>query len=294
MRIFLTGSSSFIGAEVLRLCDERGHAVTGVDLAAPSRPDCHRADILDPTVADLIPEGVDAVVHLAALSRDSDCRNRALPCFSANVMGTLALMAAAEARGARQFIFASSEWVYDYFSPDRERTEDDPIDPAALASEYALSKLVSENNLRQASRHGFMPATVLRFGIVYGPRRSNWSAVESLLNDVAIRDVVKVGAVGTARRFLHVADIADAVLAAVGVPGFEVINIQGARLVTLGEVIAAAAALLGRRPAIEESSPGQANVRRVSSAKAERLMNWRAPTDLADGLRSVARHLDLV
>ncbi len=175
MRLFVTGSGSFIGRAFLDLCDARGVAVTGVDLLPSRQADCHVADIQSPDIAALIPEGVDAVVHLAALSRDGDCRDRAQDCFAVNVMGTLNLMAAAQARGARQFIFASSEWVYDRFDLLAEKQEEDPIDVANLHSEYALSKLVSEANLRQKFRHGFCDVAILRRGLIYGPRRENWS-----------------------------------------------------------------------------------------------------------------------
>jgi len=58
------------------------------------------------------------------------------------------------------------------------------IDASQLNSEYALSKYVSEQNLRQKFQHGFCPTTILRFGIIYGSRKHNWSAVESLFHAV--------------------------------------------------------------------------------------------------------------
>ena len=100
MNIFLTGSGSFIGREVLKVCKARRINVVGVDLAATGQEGCSVADIRSPDIAEKIPANVDAVVHLAALSRDPDCRNRAYPCFDINVMGTLNLMEAAKAKGA--------------------------------------------------------------------------------------------------------------------------------------------------------------------------------------------------
>lgn len=291
MTLFVTGSASFIGRALLAACDARGKAVVGVDMADSGRAGCHAADIRDPAIADLIPEGAAALVHLAALSRDTDCRDNARACFDVNVMGTLNLMEAARKRGVRQFVFASSEWVYDGFPNGVERSEDDAIDAAWHTSEYALSKLVSEANLRQKHRHGFCDVTVLRFGIVYAPRPGNWSAVEALTNAVLTRDTVEIGARDTARRFIHVDDIADSVLASLGLPGFEIVNIQGARLVTLGEVVDIAARLSGRSPQVVERDPANPSIRTVSSAKAERLMNWRAGTDIEAGIASVVHFL---
>lgn len=293
MKVFLTGSDSFVGAEVLRLCDDRGIEVVGIDITDPTRSDCLKADIRDRAVADLIPEGVDAILHLAALSRDPDCRDRGYDTIDINVLGTHNLIDAAQARRAKQFVFASTEWVYDSFDPAGEKTEDAPIDAARLESEYAFSKLTSEINLRQKYNHGFCPTTVLRFGIIYGPRRENWSAVEAILNQVATRDEVKVGALATGRCFIHVRDIARGILASVGCPGFEVINLQAPRFVSLGEVIAAARQATGRDPVVTEGNPSAPSIRRVSANKAKDLLGFEAEIGIGDGVREVAEYLGL-
>ncbi|MBF0183150.1 MAG: NAD(P)-dependent oxidoreductase [Magnetococcales bacterium] len=293
MHLLITGSSSFIGKALLALCDARGIRITGIDRQEPTRPDCLQMDIQDPHLADAIPEEVDAVIHLAAMSRDPDCRNRAKACFAVNVMGTLNLMEAALQRRARQFVFASTEWVYDRFTADVAKTEEDAIDPANLQSEYALSKLVSEFNLRQKFQHGFCPVTILRLGIIYGPRHDAWSAVESLLNGVASKDQLTVGAQATSRCFIHVSDIAEALLAAVGQSGFAIYNIQGERLVSLGEVIATSQTILQRQISVVETAPHTPSIRNVSGEKAYRQLGWRPRVDLTHGLQSVADFLQL-
>ena len=166
MKVFVTGAASFVGGELLRICREKKIGVNGIDLVDMDQPNCSVADIRSPNISDYIPTGVDAVIHLAALSRDPDCRNKAFKCFDANVMGTLNLIEAAKEKQSKQFIFASSEWVYDQFEEGIYKTEDDPINIANHTSEYALSKLISEANLRQKYAHGFCPTTILRFGII--------------------------------------------------------------------------------------------------------------------------------
>ena len=251
------------------------------------------ADIRSPTLAEHIPENVDAVVHLAALSRDSDCRDSPAECFDINVMGTLNVIEAARRKRARQFIFASSEWVYGDFSGDAPRVETDPIDIAGVRSEYALSKLVAEANLRQEHARQPWPITILRFGIIYGPRRENWSAVESLVHNVSTQQEVAVGALASARHFIHVSDTADAILAAVGQTGFQILNIQGDRLVTLGEVIETAKTLLGRAPRIIENAPHQVSRRPVSGALAKTVLGWQPQVEIEAGIASFIEFLGL-
>lgn len=288
MRIFITGVSSFIGRELIRQCDEQGITVAGNDLFITDSSRFLIGDIRDASVADQIPEGADAIVHLAALSRDSDCKNNAYSCFDANVMGTLNLMEAAKNRGVKQFIFASTEWVYDSFNEgEPSKTEESVINIANLTSEYALSKIVSEVNLRQKYLQGFCPVTILRFGIVYGPRKDNWSAVESLFNSVATRDELTIGSSRTGRHFIHVSDIASAIVKSIGVKGFDIFNIQGDDLIALGDIIEASKKILGKMPAVHESSTDKPSVRRVSNRKAKEMLGWMPFVDLETGLKSV-------
>lgn len=292
-KVFLTGVESFIGGEFLRQCTAAGYETFGVDAIKPGDPRHHQADIRDPSIGDLIPEGADAIVHLAALSRDQDCRMNACRTFDVNVQGTLNLMDQAKARGVRQFVFASTEWVYDTFAEGVEKHEDDAIDAARLTSEYAFSKYVSEVNLRQQWQHGFCPTAILRFGIIYGPRPANWSAVESLLNSVATKDEVTVGSLRTGRRFLHVEDIARAVKLSIGLDGFHVINIQGDRFVSLGEVIEESKKLTGKNPRVAESNPDKPSIRMVSNLRAKELLGFTPEIGLTAGLKSVMAHLNI-
>ena len=153
MNIFVTGSESFIGKVLLDQCKSAGIRAFGIDLNAPRCADRAAADIRSPKVAELIPEGTDALVHLAAVSRDSDCRAKPTLAYDINVMGTVNLIEAAKQRGVKQFVFASSEWVYGEVANQEVQIEDRPIDVTRLQSEYALSKIASEQILRLAHAH---------------------------------------------------------------------------------------------------------------------------------------------
>jgi nucleoside-diphosphate-sugar epimerase len=287
MRIFITGTESFVGRELVAQCERQGIEVSGVDLADSSKPNFYRADIRSRDIADLIPQGVDAVVHLAALSKDPDCKDKGYECFDINVMGTLNLIEAASKRGARQFIFASSEWVYDTCGEDQVKDEESFIDIANHTSEYALSKLVSEANLRQKYQHGFCPTTILRFGIIYGPRAAGWSAVESLCHALRTQDEISVGSLKTGRHFIHVSDIAAGIIKSIGLDGYHIINLEGDRLVTLGDIIETGRQLLNKNPKIVETNPAGISIRKISNAKAKKLLKWVPEIDLARGMQSL-------
>jgi UDP-glucose 4-epimerase len=287
MNIFITGTESFVGKEVIQQCDAKGYNVSGVDSISPKDKRFKAFDIRNPEIDNLIPDNTDTIIHLAALSRDPDCKDKAYECFDINVMGTLNLINAAKKKNVKQFIFASSEWVYDNCTKEDLKTEDSVIKIQDHTSEYALSKLVSENNLRQKFSHGMSDVTILRFGIIYGPRKNNWSAVESLFNQVATQPELKVGSLATARCFIHVNDIARGIVSSVGLKGLNTINLQGSKLLSLKEVIETSKVVLGKNPNVIETNPINASIRNISNEKAKRLINFEAKYDITAGLKSL-------
>ncbi|MGD0576950.1 MAG: NAD(P)-dependent oxidoreductase [Candidatus Staskawiczbacteria bacterium] len=277
MKIFITGSKGFIGRELVLQCQKQGMEVLQADLP--------EADICSKDIANLIPEGVDAVIHLAALSRDADCKNKAPECFNINVMGTLNLMRVAEEKKVKQFIFASSEWVYDNCNANEIKNEESLINIANHKSEYALSKLVSEANLRQKYQNGFCPVTILRFGIVYGQRKDNWSAVESLFNSVKTQDEIKIGSLKTGRCFIYVSDIASGIIKSIGLDGFDIINLEGDKLITLGDIIGESKKIFDKNLKITETDPDNQSVRNISNEKAKKILKWNPEINLEAGLK---------
>lgn len=274
-KLFITGSDGFIGSELVSQCGKRGIEAVGADLKGGF-------DIRSKDLVAFIPQGVDAVVHLAGLSNDTMCKNNAYECFNMNVLGTLNLMEAAAKKEAKQFIFASTEWVYDNCTAEEAKDEESLINIANHTSEYALSKLVVEANLRQKYRHGFCPVAILRFGIVCGSTGEKKSAVESLFLAVREQDKVTVGSLRTGRCFIHVSDIASGIIKSIGLGGFHTINLAGDKLVTLSDIIETSKKVLNRNPEITETDPDNISVRNISNRKAKTMLDWR-PEVSVDG-----------
>ena len=225
--ILITGSESFVGKELIKQCKENKISVMGIDSMNIKNAEYiyHQIDIRDPKISEVIPKNIDAIIHLAALSRDADCKDKAYECFDVNVIGTLNLIKAANKKNVKQFIFASSEWVYNDFTENEEKDENEIIDASKHTSEYALSKIVSEINLKQQFMNKFCSVTILRFGIIYGPRKNNWSAVESIFNQIKNKSEITIGSLKNGRRFIHVSDIADGIIKSIGLNGFNILNL---------------------------------------------------------------------
>jgi len=287
MKVFVTGSEGFVGKRLVQRLKEQSIETVTVDLVASPGSDTIKADICQPDIRNLIPYEADAIIHLAGFARNPDCQNKAYTCFKTNVMATLNLIEAAEAQKVKQFIFASSEWVYGEWQDGAVKDASVPINAATLTSEYAFSKYVSEVNLRQKYQHGFCPVTILRFGIIYGPREKNWSAVESLFHAVRSQNEVRVGSLRTARCFIHIDDIVSGIIASLGLKDFHVLDLQGSSPVSLKDIIETSKRITGRSPRVIETDAVNYNIRQVSSKSTLSTIHWKPELDLEKGLRTL-------
>jgi UDP-glucose 4-epimerase len=285
--IVITGSESFVGAELKAQLLAAGHEYLGLDALPSADPRSCVADICSPAVADVIPKNADALIHLAAISRDKDCLADPVRAFTVNVNGTINLIRAAQSRGVRQFIFASSEWVYGNVANEEIQTEDLAIDIRKLHSEYAITKLIGEQMLRLACERGNFSATVLRFGIIYGKRPANWSAVEQLFFGARDKATIEIGSARTGRRFIHISDICRGIIAALGRSGYEIFNLSGDRLIALGEIVSEGARLWKTNPTLVEKNPDSISIRNPENSKARKILSWSPQFDLAAGLQSL-------
>jgi len=281
--VVVTGSSGFIGARVVERLVALGISVIEIDAARGDG-----IDIRDESVSSMIPEG-RAMVHLAALSTSGQCADDPTAAVDVNILGSLNLWNAAVDAGATRFVFASTEWVYGNAGSDQAVTEMADISLSGLADTYAITKAAAESLL--AAAPGDIDLAILRFGIVYGPRSSGWSAAESLLSAVANSDEVRVGSLRTSRRFIHVDDVAAAVVMAALDTGSYTVNIAGSRLVTLGEVIEVAQSITDKRVDVIETSPEAVTVRNPDPSLARDVLGWQPEIDFEQGLRQVAEHL---
>jgi nucleoside-diphosphate-sugar epimerase len=293
MKLVITGSESFVGKEIIRQCKDKDIEIIGIDIIDKKKSEFeyHKINITAHEIVNIIPNNVDAIIHLAALSRDPDCKGKAYECFENNVMGTLNLIKCAKEKNAKQFIFASSEWVYDEFKENQSKDEEYPINSLMLTSEYALSKLTSEINLKQQYDNGFCNTTILRFGIIYGPRKNNWSAVEAIASQIKNKEEIKVGSLKNGRRFIHISDIVRGILKSLNLKGFHTINLSGDTIITIDDLIKAGENFYNKKIKIIEKNSNECNVRNPSNEKAKKILDWSPEITLENGLKTINEFL---
>lgn len=222
MKILVTGNMGYIGPGVVqRLRQSYPEAtITGLDAGyfahcltgADSLPECsldaqHFGDVRS-LPRDAL-DGVDAVVHLAAISNDPMGKSFEDVTYDVNHRASVALANEARRCGAKAFVFASSCSMYG-FADDSARKESSPLNPLTA---YAKSKVCTEADLATIANPDFS-VTCLRFATACGmsPRLRLDLVVNDFVACAVTSGQITILSDGTPwRPLIHVSDMARAI-----------------------------------------------------------------------------------
>jgi nucleoside-diphosphate-sugar epimerase len=173
MTILVTGGTGLVGSRLLHR-----FVAAGVECRALVRPGKEvpagltavQGDLLDAGTLQKAVEGVEAIVHLAAVFRTQNEED----IWRANLDGTKNLIAAAKAHApAARFVMASTGLVYDA-DANHPGLEEDPTNPTLA---YPASKIAAEGELRASGLNW----SILRLGFVYGDGDGHLAAVPPMV-----------------------------------------------------------------------------------------------------------------
>ncbi|HZY35337.1 MAG TPA: NAD(P)-dependent oxidoreductase [Mucilaginibacter sp.] len=232
-KILITGATGKVGSrfvprmlakgyDVSILVRDAAKASALVELGARAIiGDLYNADTLPPAV-----EGIDAVIHLAALFR-TFTDNEGI--VKTNHAGTAALANASIAAGVKRFIFVSTSNVYGsgYQHPAREDDLVNINDPRA----YSSSKIAAEQELLSLHKNKGFDVRVLRSGFVYGDRDPHIEEIIPLLKKMKRHS-------GSRMHMVHHLDVAQALTLLLHTDGLngEIFNIADDAPITLYEL----------------------------------------------------------
>ena len=218
MRVLVTGYLGYIGTVLTPFLSELGYDVWGSDTGYYA--ECLLGDLPASKVSRKIIKdirkvdasdvhGVDAIVHLAALSNDPTGGLNSELTHEINTVGALRLAAIARDAGVERFVFASSCSIYGQ-SEAKALTEKSAFNPQTA---YAHSKVDTEAGLLKLATNEFSPV-FLRNSTAYGfsPRLRFDLAVNNLTGWGYTTGQVKLMSDGRAwRPMVHVEDICQAI-----------------------------------------------------------------------------------
>ncbi|HUR62101.1 MAG TPA: SDR family oxidoreductase [Candidatus Thermoplasmatota archaeon] len=297
MKALVTGGAGFIGSNLADRLLADGHEVHVLDDLAtghagnvPKKATFHKASILDARALRKAIAGCEVVYHQGALGSVPRSVEDPVTSHEVNLTGTLRVLEAARAAGARKVVFAASSSAYGD-TPTLPKHEG--MVPAPL-SPYAVTKLASEHYCAAYTKVYGLRTTALRYFNVYGPRQDPNGAYAAVIPRWILAalggDTLTVNGDGTqSRDFTYVADVVQAnVLAgASGTSDGQMMNIGAAGRTDLNTLARQIVALAGSRSKVVHGPPRAGDVRdsQASLDRARQLLGYRPTVELKEGLR---------
>jgi len=270
MNILVTGGAGFIGSNVVRVLLDGGHDVVVLDnLSSGYRQNVPgrdvrfiQGDVRDADAVVAAARGSEAILHLAASVGNQ--RSLADPRTDTliNAIGTLNVLEAARAVGARKVVYSSSAGIFGELRT-LPIAEDHPVEPD---SPYGVSKLAGEKHCLAYSRLYDIEAICLRYFNVYGvnQRYDAYGNVIPIFATLLLRGqtLTIFGDGEQTRDFINVADVARAnVMAACnnGVTG--AFNLGSGSAITIRQLVQYLEAAADVRATIQHGPPRAGDVR---------------------------------
>lgn len=291
--ILVTGSSGLIGSDLRPALHARDFSVRGLDICGHGT---ERGDVCDSTDVESALDGVDGVVHLAAVSRVVWGERDPGACWRTNVGGLRNVLDHAR-RLVRPpwLIFASSREVYGH--PHQLPVhEDAPLQPVNV---YGRSKAAGEALLDDA-RSGGLRACVVRLSNVYGSVRDHADRVIPAFIRAALAGAtIRVEGSANSFDFTHVDDTVRGLLAVVehlsgGGEAPPPVQLVTARATTLSQLARLTLALRKTTSIVEEAPPRSFDVSCFlgSHTRATALFDWTPQVPLQEGLARLMRDFE--
>lgn len=297
----LTGGAGFIGSHLVRALLKRGDGVrvlddlsTGTRANLPEDAELIVGDLRDSGTVSQAMNGVAGCFHLAAIASIQAYRDDWATAAAINHTGTLNVFEHA-ARAGIAVAYASSAAIYG----DNANLPLSEAEQPAPISGYGADKLGNELHAAAMQAALGLNAVGLRFFNVFGERQSPGSPYSGVISIFARslldgRPLTVFGDGQQARDFIYAADVARALMAAMGHAGQGqggVFNICTGRSVTLIELIAALENATGQRSEVKFEAPRAGDIRlsQGDPARATETLRFRATTPFSEG---IARTLD--
>ena len=296
----VTGGAGFIGSHLVRELVRQGQHVivldnlSGGDLqnlsSVADKITFIRGDICDYAAVLKACEGVDYILHHAALVSVAESVEKPLETEQINVGGTIHVLEAARVQHVKRVVFASSSAVYGNRPelPYKETTLPDCQSP------YAWSKQVGAELCQLYTKVYDLETVVLRYFNVFGPGQNPNSAYAAV-----IAKFMQLAAEGKplgidwdglqSRDFVNVADVVQANLLAAlkGVAG-EIYNVASGRTYSLLELADTIEKISGKK-LDRVFRPKRAGDVRLSAADITKIkqLGFAPSVSLEEGLREM-------
>jgi UDP-N-acetylglucosamine/UDP-N-acetyl-alpha-D-glucosaminouronate 4-epimerase len=301
-KYLVTGIAGFIGSSIAHELVQRGETVRGLDDFSTGKweniagikndLDFRQVSLLDAAGVAAACEGIDYVVHQAALPSVPKSVAEPELTHAVNVNGTLNLLIAARDAGVKRVVYAASSSAYGESEvlPKREDMLPRPISP------YAVQKLTGEYYMQTFSAVYKLETVSLRYFNIFGPRQdanSQYSAVlAKFITQMQRGESPTIFGDGEqSRDFTFVANAVQANLKACVAPAKEVsgkvFNIATGARYSLNQTFEMLRKIIGFSGAAKFAAPRTGDVKHslADIALAQKHLGYSADVSFEEGLR---------
>jgi nucleoside-diphosphate-sugar epimerase len=298
-KYLVTGGAGFIGSHIAEELAAKGFFVRVLDNFLTGKEEniasfldgieLLRGDIRDLDLCREALEGIDYVLHQAALPSVPRSVEDPLLTTAINIEGTLNILLASKDASVKKVVFASSSSVYgdDEHLPKKEGLEGNPLSP------YAVTKLAGEKYCQVFSEIYDLPTVCLRYFNVFGPRQDPFSQYAAVIPNFIMRllsgePLIIHGDGEQSRDFTYVANVVEANLQAAqadDVSG-QVLNLGNGVQTSVNALAETLMELMQKdiEPVHDEERPGDVRHSFADISKAESLLDYAPRVSLEDGL----------
>jgi len=300
-KYLVTGAAGFIGSSLVRALLERGEQVRGIDNFATGRAenlsevrsqiDFREADILNLDAMHSACQGVDYVLHQAAIPSVPKSVIDPLGSNRANVDGTVNVLVAARDAKVKRVVYAASSSAYGDTPtlPKQEAMTPNPISP------YAVAKLASELYMVSFFRCYGLETVCLRYFNIFGPRQDPTSPYSGVLAKFSLQMLrgeqpTVFGDGETSRDFTFIDNAVSANLLACSAPAADcagrVFNCATGRRITLNQTFEAMKPLTGYKGDVKYEPERSGDIKHslADISQAQKHLGYKVLVDFEDGL----------
>ncbi len=244
----------------------------------------YQGSILDRNTLGFAMNGIDAVMHLAAIADVNDVFSEPLKSEAINVRGAINVLEAARDAKVRKVIYGSTTWVYS----EAESNDVDETTPLHAPSHfYTATKLAGEYYCQSYNKLYDLDVTILRYGIPYGPRARDGAVIPIFVKKALNGEALTIAGDGSQfRKFVYVEDLAEGnVLALKSIASNKKYNLDGVEKITIKEIAEMVRKIIGNvKIEYIPARTGDFSGKEVSSKRAEDELGWKPKTSFNEGL----------
>jgi len=250
--VTVTGGAGFIGVPVVRRLLADGWEVTALDsfitgdrgrLPDDSHLSIVEGDIRTPDAVDEALHGASVVIHLAAMHFVPWCDAHPAETLDTNIVGFQRVLDGCERAEVQRVVFTSTAAVYAPSS--RAHRESSTIGPDNL---YGHSKLFGESLVHAWADTTGGDAMIARLFNVYGPGETNPHLIPDIIGYLRAGDDLSLGNADSCRDYVHVDDVAAALVAlATHSGGRETVNVGTGHAANATDIVGHLREITGRR-----------------------------------------------